>query len=277
MKVTYRVNLAGNVNAPVGSLSKVLTPTFSFKDSRKLNGNVVTEVMNSLEVFNDDPILGDIQNPTAEEIRIRTYDFFATQNRAVTKKDYEAIMYALPPKYGALKRVSIIQDPDSFKRNLNLYVLAEGADGFLAAAPQSLKENLKIWLTQYKMMNDTIDILDGQIINIGINFEIFSDPDVNKYDVLTRCSSALSTKYAEPLMLGEPFYITDIYTLLNAIPGVVDTKKVEITLQQGGDYADTSLTNINELKSGDGRFLRAPVNAVFEIKFPSINIKGAIR
>jgi hypothetical protein len=277
LKVQYRVNLAGNVNAPVGSLTRAMNPLFSFKDARKLDQGVVNNIMTSIETFNNDPILGDIERSTSEEIRIRTQDFFATQNRAVTKKDYEAIIYALPPKFGALKRCSVVQDPDSFKRNLNLYVLAEGVDGNLDHAGQSLKQNLKLWLSQYKMINDTIDILDGQIINIGIDFEIYTDPDVNKYDVLQSCVSALAAKYNEPLMLGEPFYISDIYTLLNSIYGVVDTKKVKITLRRGADYADSSLTTLSELMSGDGRYVSAPINAAFEIKFPLLDIKGAIR
>ena len=97
------------------------------------------------------------------------------------------------------------------------------------------------------MMNDTIDILDGRVINVGINFEVYTDPDVNKYDVLNACVAALGNKYSDPLLLGEPLYITDIYTLLNSIRGVVDTKKVEIILKNGGDYADTNLKNLKSL------------------------------
>ena len=277
LKVTYRVNLGGNVNVAAGGLKRTMNPIFSFTNITNLDQTQINQVMNSIETFNVNPILGDIENPSSEEIRTRTRDFFATQNRAVTQKDYEALIYALPPRFGAVKRCAVVQDPDSFKRNLNLYVLAENTDGNLAHAGQSLKENLKMWLGNYKMINDTIDILNGYIINVGINFEVFTDPDVNKYDVLNACSLALANKYTEPLMLGEPFYITDVYTILNSVRGVVDTKKVEISLKKGNNYADTSLRNLNELKSGDGRYIQSPLNSVFEIKFPSIDIKGAIR
>ena len=277
LKVTYRVNLGGNVNVASGQLKRVMHPIFSFENIVNLDQTVISTVMGSIETFNTNPILGDTENPSSEEIRTRTRDFFATQNRAVTQKDYEALIYALPPRFGAVKRCAVVQDPDSFKRNLNLYILAEDVSGDLAHAGQSLKENVKMWLSNYKMINDTIDILDGYIINVGIDFEVYTDPDVNKYDVLNACSIALANKYAEPLMLGEPFYITDVYTLLNSVRGVVDTKKVEISLKKGNNYADTSLRNLNELKSGDGRYIQCPLNSVFELKFPSLDIKGAIR
>jgi len=277
LSVQYRVNLQGNVNAAAGTVTRVGSTTFSFNSPSTLNASTIAGVQNSLELFNINPILGDISNPTAEEIRIRTRDFFTTQNRAVTKKDYEAIIYAMPSRFGAVKRCNIVQDPDSFKRNLNLYILAENTDGNLAEAPMSLKENLKMWLGNYKMINDTIDILDGRIINVGINFEVFTDPDINKYDVLNACQISLANHFSDPLLLGEPLYITDIYTLLNAIRGVVDTKKVEIILKKGTRYASTNLKNLNELKSADGRYVSVPINAVFEIKYPSIDIKGAIR
>jgi len=277
LSVDYRVNLNGNVNAAAGTVIRVASSTFSFNNPSTLDANTVAGVRNSLELFNVNPILGDVANPSAEELRIRTRDFFTTQNRAVTKKDYEALIYAMPSRFGAVKRCNIVQDPDSFKRNLNLYILAENMDGNLAEAPMSLKENLKMWLGNYKMINDTIDVLDGRIINVGINFEVFCDPDVNKYDVLNACQAALVNKFYDPLLLGEPLYITDIYTLLNATRGVVDTKKVEIILKKGTNYASTSLKNLNELKSADGRYVQAPINAVFEIKYPPLDIKGAIR
>ena len=177
LKVTYRVNLGGNVNVGAGGLKRPVNPVFSFNNVRNLDQIQVNQVMGSIELFNTDPILGDTQNPTSEEIRIRTKDFFATQNRAVTKQDYEAIIYAMPARFGAIKRCSIVQDPDSFKRNLNLYVLAENLDGNLTQATTTLKENLKMWVSQYKMINDTIDVLDGYVINIGIKFEVYTDPE----------------------------------------------------------------------------------------------------
>ena len=78
----------------------------------------------------------------------------------------------------------VLRDFDSFKRNLNVYILSEDANNNLLVANSTLKSNIKTWLNQYKMINDTIDILDGHVVNIGIEFEIVSNIENNKYEIL---------------------------------------------------------------------------------------------
>ena len=89
----------------------------------------------------------------------RIYDTFPTQNRAVTKHDYESIVYGMHPKFGSIKRCAIYQDPDSLKRNLNLYIIAEDRRGYLTTSNDTIKRNLKTGLMNYKLIKDTIDIL----------------------------------------------------------------------------------------------------------------------
>lgn len=276
LTVRYRVNSVDNVNAPVGTLTSVDDPVFSYRNVRQLDVQRVEQVSRSLEIFNPEPIVGDITDPTSEELRIRTLDSFATQNRAVTKKDYESMVYSMPSKYGAIKRCKITRDPDSFKRNLNLYILSEDADGTLTFANQTLKQNLKVWINSVKMINDTIDIIDGKIVNLSIDFRVIADPDKNKYDVLDSCINALKKKFKQPLLIGEPFYITDVYSCLNDVPGVVDTESVKINIKNGLQYSDTRF-NLENQKSADGRYIKAPDNVAFEIKIPDQDIKGTVK
>jgi hypothetical protein len=72
-----------------------------------------------LEVNNEEPIVGEVGSLETDEIKIRTLDFYASQNRAVSRQDYISLVYAMPNKFGAIKRCNIIQDPNSFKRNLH--------------------------------------------------------------------------------------------------------------------------------------------------------------
>jgi len=276
LTVKYRVNMVNNVNAPIGTLVTVNSTNFSYRNVRQLDSTLMSQVNSSIEVYNAEPIIGDVMEPTSEELRIRTLDSFATQNRAVTQKDYESMVYAMPTKYGAIKRCKITRDPNSFKRNLNLYILSENADGTLVMANATLKQNLKTWLNSVKMINDTIDIIDGRIINLSIDFKVVADPDRNKYDVLDACINALKNKFKQPLLLGESFYITDVYNVLNDVIGVVDTESVHIKIKNGLSYSDTRF-NLNDQKSADGRYINAPENVAFEIKYPGKDIKGTVR
>ena len=173
------------------------------------------DVIGSLEVENEAPILGDSSSPSTEEIRQIAYGLYTSQNRAVTKQDYTSLIYSMPPKYGAVKRCAVVRDTDSFKRNINIYVLSESVYGNLATSPITLKENIKVWLSEHRMVNDTVDILDAKIINIGISFEILADLETNKFILLTQATSALRTRMSRIKMdIGEPFRVTNVYNIL---------------------------------------------------------------
>ena len=76
--------------------------------------------------------------------------------------------------------------------------------------------------------------------------------------------------------IGEPFYITDVWQRLSKVDGVLDIGEVEIKKKAGALYSSTTL-DIDNNKSADGRYIIAPENVVFEIKFPETDIKGSIK
>ena len=276
LTVIYRANNVGEINVSAGSLTKVLSPDVVFKNRDDLVGSTVSEIITSLEVENEEPILGDSELIQADEIRQRAQATFASQNRAVTKTDYISLCYRMPSKFGKIKRANIIQDSSALKRNLNMYVLSEDEGGNFTTANSTIKENLKVWLNQYRMLNDTIDVLDGKVINYGINFEIVADLNVNKYDVLSNCVEKLIDKLSVKNSIGESIYISQIYKLLNEVPGVVDTTNVFLENKAGGAYSGFYY-NIDANLSSDGRFLNIPKDAVAEILVPQTDIVGVVK
>ena len=75
----------------------------------------------------------------------------------------------MPAKYGSVLRCSAQKDPSALKRNVNLYIISQDPQGKLAKTNATIKTNLKTWLDNYRMINDTIDILDPFIINIDVS------------------------------------------------------------------------------------------------------------
>jgi len=273
--VVYRNNFTNDVNAAVGTLSQITNTTFNFADQANLDTNVIDTVQGSLEVDNEVPIIGGFSVPTAEEIRIKALNHFASQNRAVTKEDYKSFVYAMPAKFGSIARCNIMRDADSSKRNLNLYVLSEDNNSFLTQANNTIKQNLKTWLSRVKMINDTIDILDAKVVNIGIRFVILATQQENKYAALTDGVNAVKEKFNRKFEIGEPIYITDVMTALQAVPTIADVKKVIILNRVGGVYSDINY-NIDLNKSADGRYITIPEDHVFEIKYPNADIIGTV-
>ena len=275
LTVTYRVHNPANQNVAVGGLTQVANTLFDFKDRASLTETTLQTVINSLEVNNEAPIVGSTDSPTSNELKRRIYDTFPTQNRAVTQADYENIAYRMPAKFGSVKRVSVQKDPDSLKRNLNMYIISQDEFGKLTATNSTIKNNLKTWINQYRMINDTIDILDPFIANMGIEFVVKAQSGANKYEILNSCVEALKVKYANPFFIGEAFYISDVYQELKHVRGVLDVVKVKLTNKYGANYSDT-IIDINKNLSPDGSYLVIPKNVVVEIKFPSTDIRGKV-
>jgi len=276
LTIIYRVTNPTNSNVGVGSLNTVSSNRMNFKDRADLTNTTVQDVINSLEVSNEEPIVGNVSLPTTGEIKRRIYDTFPTQDRAVTQADYENLTYRMPAKFGSIKKVSVQRDPDSNKRNLNLYAISEDNFGKLTATNSTIKNNLKIWLNNFRMLNDTIDILDPFILNIGIDFVITTTVGANKFDVLEKAMAQLKSKYAAPYNIGEQFYISEVYQELKKVTGVLDVVKVKLNSKQGGNYGAASI-DINGNLSPDGSYLMVPKNAILEIKFPEVDIRGKIR
>jgi len=276
LTVVLRANTTSNVNASAGSIKTIVNPIVEFNDISKVPLTVRTAIVESLEVYNREPIIGAPVLPSIEEIRRRSLDTFASQGRAVTQEDYISMCHAMPSKYGLVKRAAVYRDPDSLKRNLNLYVLSESANGKLISANRSLKQNLKVWLNNVRMINDTVDILDAEVIDIGIEFHVIANAEFNRFDVLQECLTVLRNKYRQPFYIGEPFFITDVYNDLNNLKSVADVQDVKLTRKAGTNYSSTRV-NIKDLMSSDGRYLNIPKNACIQIKYPKSDIKGFVK
>jgi hypothetical protein len=276
LSIRYRRNTTDMANISAETLTSNSNVKFLFDNINSLDASTISTVKSSLESTNEQPIVGSVSAPTSEEIKYRAYGSFSSQNRAVTIQDYQSLIYQMPPMFGAVKRANVIKDPDSNKRNLNIYVMSEDSNGYLANSNQTLKNNIKTWLSNYKMLNDTVDILDGRIVNVGIEFEAISDINFSKFEVLAQAKKDLvaelgTVKYD----MGEPFRVSDILKVLKDVDGLLDVTNVRIFRRTGARYS-SFFYNLDTNLTPDGRLINIPENAVFEIKYPNADIIGTI-
>tara|TARA_Y100000593_G_scaffold4019_1_gene7970 strand:- start:128605 stop:130398 length:1794 start_codon:yes stop_codon:yes gene_type:complete len=277
LTITYRQNDIDNVNIASNTLNKVANVKTEFEDEANLSSVLVNSVKESIEITNEEPVTGDAENITTEELKSRVLSSYGSQNRAVTEQDYVATVYSMPARYGAVRKATMHRDTNSLRRNMNLFIVSEDSNGKLTSANQTTKKNLKTWINKNKMMNDTIDILDAKVVNLGITFEIIAELELDSVAVLERCISTLKTKYAtENPEVGEDFYISDVYNVLNEVDGVVDVVTASVVKKVGSNYADISF-DIEKNISPDGRYVVIPKNVIYEIKHPNVDIKGAVR
>jgi hypothetical protein len=126
------------------------------------------------------------------------------------------------------------------------------------------------------MLNDTIDILDGKVVNIGFNFSAKILPGRNKSAVLNSCLTRLRNSNVSKKYFGEPLDIARLYKIINSVPGVMDCLKVEVVLKTGSPYSSVRY-NLDRNISADGTELKVPKNVILEIKFPNVDIKGTLK
>ena len=275
LRVTYRLNTSDSVNASVGTVNRPVNPLMEFP-STAVDTSKKNSVLRSLEATNEDIISGDTSPLTVRELRQRMSDVYASQNRAVTKQDYVNLIYRMPSKFGRIKRCNIVQDHDSFKRNLNLYILSEDLNGHLTTTNSIIKTNLKNWISEYKMINDTIDILDAFIVNFAVEFIAIGRLGTTKHDVLISCMETLNKHFFTKFDVGEPLYVTDLYHKLNMLEEVTDIADVKIVIKQAGIYSNITL-DVEKYTSVDGRILYVPKDHILELKYPDIDIIGTIK
>tara|TARA_Y100000034_G_C6753045_1_gene334911 strand:- start:200 stop:751 length:552 start_codon:yes stop_codon:yes gene_type:complete len=183
----------------------------------------------------------------------------------------------MPAEFGAIHRAQIVKDFDEFKRNLNLYIISKDTSGKLTLSNITLKNNVKSWLGQYKMINDTVDILDAEIVNFGIQYQVSLDSNTNRYTVINEATRRLSNFYRQnEFDIGQPIQITDIYRELQKVKGILDVYDVGIVEKTGGLYSNSNYS-INDHLSSDGNRILANERIIFELKFPNIDIQGTIR
>jgi hypothetical protein len=143
LTITYRTTNPRNSNVVAYGVNGVSSVSLDFANRQDLSETTISEIESSIEVSNEEAIVGDVSEPTTGEIKRRIFDVFPTQDRAVTKADYESVVYRMPSKYGSVKRCSVQKDPDSLKRNLNMYIISEDPDKKLIKSNITIKKQLK--------------------------------------------------------------------------------------------------------------------------------------
>jgi hypothetical protein len=282
--VKYLVGGGVEANLPVNSITTIDTSNATnwFKYS-PADTNIKTLITSNLLVNNPIPAVGGRSGDTVEEIRLNTLNAYTSQNRAVTKEDYIIRTLSLPSKYGSIAKAYITQETFNSTGNLlsenplslDLYVLGYDLNKKLTNANNTLKSNLKTYLNEYRMVTDAINIKNAFYINIGVNFEINSDPSYNNKELLSSCISSLKTYFAvDSWQINQPIILSEINALLLQIPGVRSVPKIEIINKQGGDYSPYGYDIHAATRNG---ILYPSIDpSMFEIRFPDNDINGRI-
>lgn len=274
--VKYRTG--GGSASNIGS--DVLTQLGSY--NLKVNGtlqNVNQQVKRSLKTTNPIPAIGGNDGLSTEQIRQLVKYNFASQQRSVSLTDYLLQIYKMPGKYGSPYRAN------AFKVNnkVLISILGIGADGKLSNTSNSLlKENIAEYLTQYRMINDYIEINDGKIFNLAFEIDVYVTNTADNQ--IANSIISIVTDYFDINNhdMNEDIFLGNLQKAILEANGVINVIGIKVFNKVGDQYSNNTVTQaITNTKTGEIKIenntIYSSQDSMFEIKYPEKDIKVLLR
>jgi len=159
---------------------------------------------------------------------------------------------------------------------INLYILGYDTFGKLTNLNRAVKENLKTYLNEYRILTDGVNINDGFIINIGLEFELTTYSNYNKSEILANCISEIKNYFnIDNWAFNQTINLSEVELLLANIEGVESVPILKLINKCGGRYSPNSY-NI-DAATKEKIVYPSLDPSVFEIKYPDSDIKGRVR
>ena len=284
--LTVKYSVGGSVAENVGVNTITIIDNIEYLNETGLIN--LTEQKGSVAITNSEPATGAKAKQDLEHIRQNAIATFAAQNRTITREDYIARVYSMPTRFGSVAKAYVVGDtqinthdktyPSETISNpyaLNMYLLAYDNDNKFISCNQALKENLRTYLSQYRMLTDALNLKSAFVINLGVIFEVIPQPSYNSHEVVLRCIDRLKTiLHNERMQINGPISISGLITELDKVEGVQSVPTLDLVnlhaLEEG--YSG-NVYDINSAIKNNILYLSLDPS-IFEIKYPNKDIKG---
>jgi hypothetical protein len=271
--VRYRVGGGKDSNLGVNVITNVDDVEFTVSGPVS---SVNSQVVQSLKVLNITPAVGGADAPTIEEIRNMVSYNFAAQNRAVTLNDYKSLIETMPSTYGAPAKVNVMEEDNKIRVKLLSY---DERGNLTDTVSTTLKNNILSYLSEYKMINDFIDIVSGEVIDMALEIDLNIDKNVNQTDIVqTVIDDVISYFDFGKRKMGDPLFVGDLNKIIGNVSGVVNVIETRVFNKVGGEYSSAQVSqsykdaNTKEINQSDSIiFMKS--NQIFQIRFPNVDIR----
>jgi len=306
LTVNYNYGGAVEDNVSSNSIGSFARKTYTIS-TEGLTAALKAASEGSLKITNEGPASGGSSTETLTQIKENAAAYFNAQNRAVTKADYITRAYSLPQKYGNIAKAYIVQDEQLEKQQLsvndgviqtitadksnplalNMYLLGYNSDKKLVGLNRAVKQNLKMYLSQYRILTDAINIKDGYIINIGVKFNIIVKRGYNKNDVLFKAIQRVKDFFApDKWQMNQPIVLSDLAYQVSLVDGVVSLVAPEVNnpnrdlilIENKHSVQNGYSGNVYDIGSASQEGIIYPSldPSIFELKFPNSDIEGKV-
>ena len=283
LTVRYLTGGGASANVEAGVLTAVDDTNITFINPDLSNTTLANTIFNSVASNNTKAADGGMDGDTVEEIRQNSLGNFQNQLRTVTSQDYLIRSLSMPSNLGVVAKAHVQPckvgeyEAGTLPSVLDLYILTYDINKKLRAASDILKRNLQTYLSEYRMINDSIKIKDAYIINIGVNFDIIVRPNYNNAETITKCIDSLTTFFEiDKWQINEPIMMKDISILLDKVEGVQTVNNVEIVNLAGESLGYSKFSYDVDGSTIDNVLYPSIDPMVFEVKNPTQDIRGRV-
>jgi hypothetical protein len=275
--VKYRIGGGKDSNLGVNVITSIDTVEVSINGP--LSGTN-TQVEQSLRVTNVTPAVGGADQPTIEEIRNMISYNFAAQNRAVTLNDYKSLIETMPSTYGAPAKVNVMEENNKIRIKLLSY---DERGNLTDTVSNTLKNNILSYLSEYRMINDYLDIVSGEVIDLGLEVDLIVDKNESQTDIIKSAIEGIIEFFRiEKRKMGDPLLVGQLSKTIGMTPGVENVVEVKVFNKTGGEYSSAQVsqayanTLTKEIRQSDNVVFMKN-NQIFQIRFPEKDIKVRVK
>lgn len=282
--LTVRYLVGGGIaaNVPAETLINVDTSNVTF-NTGNLNPTLANTIVGSIASSNPIAADGGSDGDSVEEIRQNALGNFQNQLRTVTAQDYLIRILSLPPRYGNIAKAYAVPsqldelNPGELPTVMDVYLLSKNINGQFVTATDALKSNIRTYLSEYKMIGDSVRLKDAYIINVGVEFSIVVRPNYNNDQVLVECVNNLKSYFSrDNFEINEPILLTDVNVLLSNVDGVQTVKNIQI-INKTGDGVNYSAFGYDIEGATIDQVVYPSIDPmIFEVRYPNNDIKGRV-
>jgi hypothetical protein len=275
--VKYRIGGGKDSNLGVNVINSVDNVEFL------VNGPVATvnsQVIQSLRVTNVTPAIGGSDQPTIDEIRNMISYNFAAQNRAVTLNDYKSVIENMPPTFGAPAKVNVMEEDNKIKIKLLSY---DSSGNLTDVVSNTLKNNITDYISQFRMINDFVEIQSGEVIDLGLEIDVVIDRNELESDVVKSIVEKTISFFAiEKRKMGDPLFTGELLKEIGTTSGVVNVVDVRVFNKTGGEYSQAEVSQsykdsvTKEIQQAD-MTVYMKSNQIFQIRTPNKDIRVRVK
>jgi len=277
--ISYRVGGGADTNIGPNTLTSINNIIVNVNGSNTITNQ---QVINSVTVTNPLPALGGKNEPSVEEIRNLVRYNFSAQERCVTIEDYKTRIALMPGDFGVPFRNNVIEQ----QNKVVVYTLTLDENSKLSSTSTStLNNNIATYLSDYRMLNDYIEVTNGNVYNLGFEIDLFVDKQFSQSEVISETITTIVDYFnIQNWGMGDNIYIAQLIEQINNVSGVLNVVDLRIYNKVGeGRYSSNEVPQpyISEETRqidllGEYTLFGDPVG-MFEIKFPENDVTVRVK